>query len=246
VIPIDRGRPRWWRSPVVRGLAAAAVLAAIALPVLRARRDARAWEDPSRMAVLASPSGAGLPPEWRQAGDQTRGGSTAAGAGAAALIGALQVDLAVAAASADFDRASLLASRIALYLGDIEGAGPLGAQYGAVAEAARSRDPRLAALVTAAGRDFADFAEAGGSADLRALGAWTEAARLAAARQDAAFFRAPESRHAVDRAASVTGLSAEATRAAASLRSLVHDHVEIRDWTALRRDLDSLQAELAR
>jgi hypothetical protein len=247
VIPLRPRRASVWQGPAVRWLAAAAVLATIGLiPVLRSR--ANSWRDPTRLVALSP--GARLPTDWDYAWDTrhvTRGGGYVAAeeAGLASQLGALQVDLEVAARSGSLDQASQLANRMAALLGDAGGGGGIAPIYTEVAQAANRRDPQLPRSASAAGETLAEFFGDDATRDYLALGGWTEAARLAAARGDAAFFRGRESRKALEVAAGLGDLNREAKAAVAHLHTIA-GQTEVRSWGAVKNDLETLQDELAR
>jgi hypothetical protein len=247
VIPLRPRPASVWQGPAVRWLAAAAVLAAIALvPVLRARSNA--WRDLGHLGSLASASGAALPDDWKSAWDGkhvTRGVPLAAKeTGAAAQLGALQVDLEVAARSGSFGKASTLAARMAALLDNLDGGGGIKLVYSDLVQTAGRRDPQLPRSVAGAGKNLAEFFGDDATATYLALGGWTEAARLAVARQDTAFFRTRESRKALEAAVGLGSLD-EANEAVARLRTVV-DQRQVPNWSTLKEDLDTLQDELAR
>ncbi|MFL5385381.1 MAG: hypothetical protein ACJ8GN_22910 [Longimicrobiaceae bacterium] len=248
VIPLRPRRASVWQGSAVRWLAAAAVLAGLALvPVLRSRSNA--WRDLGHLGSLASASGAALPDDWKSAWDTRhvmRGGPfVAEEAGTAAQLGALQVDLEVAARSGSFGKVSTLAARMAVLLGNRNGGGGISLVYSELVRAADRRDPQLPRSVAGAGEDLAEFFGDDTSATYLALGGWTEAARLAVARQDTAFFRGREARKALEAVANLGGLGDEANAAEARLRTIV-DQRQVPNWSTLKEDLDTLQDELAR
>jgi hypothetical protein len=248
VIPLRPRRASGWRSPPVRWLAAAALLAGVALvPLLRSRSSADAWRDLGRVGALASPSDAALPDDWRNSWRVTRGGGNVVGEdnGVISRIGARQVDLEVAARSGNYDQTAQIAREIVALLDNVDGGGTLAGGYREVAGAADHRDPNLRSSVASAREALNTFFDEGAGGDYLALGGWTEAARLAAHRQDAEFFRRRESRDALQAAANLGSLDDEAKTAVARLQAAV-DQRQVANWNAVREDLNTLQDKLAR
>jgi hypothetical protein len=211
--------------------------------VLRSRMNADRWRDPERLAALTSMPGAPLPDRWDALGSQTRGGGVSAvNSGIAARVGALHLDLLVAARSrAPATRIAQLAATVVSLLDAVQGAGPVRAEYAAIADAPQQSDDRTLERLRAVAGD----ASAVTDPDYFALGAWTEAARLAAHRQDADFFGAREARAAVARAVELPGLDEAGRAAAARLRTL-ESSAGATDWAAVRDDLKVLGDALAR
>jgi len=246
VIPLRPRRVSVWQRPGVRWLAAAAVVAAIALPpVLQSRANSDAWRDPAHLVALSP--GARLPQQLEYGWGQTRGGSgvPAENNGLVSVMGAYQADLEIAARSNDFAQVSLLAERTALALEKVTAAGPVAAQYHAIAKAADQSDPNLRSSIAAAREELATFFGGDVMGDYLALGSWTEAARRAAERGDAEFFRRRESRNALKTAAALADLSDEGKMAVTHLRA-VQEQGKVKDWSSLRGNLDTLQNALAR
>jgi hypothetical protein len=247
VIPFRPRRIGGWRSPAVRALAAAAVLAAIAVvPVLRSRSGG-GWRDPARLAALASPAGARLPTEFDHAWNTTRGGSSdnIPNSGVAAQVGALHLDLVVAARSADpVDSGTVkqLARQAAVTLENAAETGPSFAapKYREIVQLASWSRPGVLKRIGAARVGVLPFVDP----DYFAVGAWTEAALLAEHRKDAAFFRTRESRKALEQTATMVGLTHPAREAAADLLGL-QSLKEIKDWGSVEHNLETLQRELA-
>jgi len=244
-IPLSPRRASVWRSPAVRVLAAAAVLAAVALPVLRSRNGG-GWQDPARLAVLASPSGDRLPAEWTHAWYTTRGVSDSIpNTDVAAQVGALHLDMEVAARSADPVDSGTVKQLAREAASKLEHA----AEYGPSLAATKydeleqltdwSRGQVLARLAAARTEVVQDVER-----DYFAVGAWTEAARLAARRRDAAFFRSAQSRQAVDRAVGLEGLTAEDKQAAERVRAVVKQG-KIQGWKSFEGNLDELQRRIS-
>lgn len=150
---------------------------------------------PSYVALLAPEArGAGLPPAWDGTPWRTtRGaGDPLTPEARAVRVGARLTDLELAAAARDTASVRAVAAEVAALLDEVPGGAGAAAGYRALGTsaaadgAALARTRRDAALV--AGEEFV------------ALGMWIEAARVAAARRDAGFFRTAESRAALGRA----------------------------------------------
>jgi hypothetical protein len=222
----------------VRWLAAAAVLAVIALvPVLRSR--ANAWRNPSRLAALAMQPGESLPADWGPASVNRGPGDAGENTGIAAKIGALHVDLVVSAAAGDTARVSLLAGRVEGLLEDVSVSDAVAADYGELKASSTLSRRELLRRLAAVRADAADITDP----DYFALGAWTEAARLAARRRDSAFFATRESRKALERAASLEELD-DATKAAVARLRTIQDQGAVNDWARVEGDLNFLQRRL--
>jgi hypothetical protein len=248
VIPLRPRRASGWRSPAVRSLAAAAVLASTVLvPVLRTRMIANRSRDPERLAILSSPAGAALPADWHLASNATRGGTESVpNSGVAAVVGALQVALEVAArAAGPMDTAAVaqLARTAAATLESAEDTGPSLAApvYRSIERLTDWSRPNVLSRIDTAHTVVVDYVDP----DYFATGAWTEAARLAARRQNTAFFTAPESRRAVERTVGLPGLNDAAKKAASRVR-VVTDQGKVQKWESLKEDLDELQREISR
>ena len=156
----------------------------------------------------------------------------------AVRLGARLTDLEVAAAVGDAASTRRAAAEAATRRGALPAAGPASSVYAEVRGRAGEPAAALAPLLARGRRTAARLAGEEGVA----LGAWAEAARLAAARHDAAFFRARESRAALGRAARMDVLPAEARAAVGRLQ----DVGEASDWAAVERDATALLAAAAR
>lgn len=231
----------WRRSGRWAALPAGVVALALAF-LLLPRARASGANDPVQLAMRLEQSGRGLPAEWPGAErwGAIRGGDASPPAtpeernARAVRAGALLVDLAVAARSGDTDTTRLLATQAAARFEPGSGRStPLhqianrpDAPYDSLAPLLQRATDRLANRF---GRPYLQ------------LGAWTEAALLAAHRRDVAFFRADESRTILRSARDLTQGDARAAldrvRAAAD--------AEAPDWNALEKALNTLQLELA-
>lgn len=228
---------RTWRRAPARWLALAAVLAGVLLvPLALSRSGSR---DPGDFADLLANRGAGLPAGWDQRGwSVTRGeGNVVADTTLSAQLGALQVSLEVAAAASQADATTRLAGAIAGRLGDVQGSGPVAAAYRDIESRAQEPAETLVPSVTDARESLAAFVEE----DYFNLGAWAQAATIAAKRRDAAFFHARASRKLLDRAASLPSLddntraTVEALRTAARADQLSWSVLETQTSTLLQQ-----------
>jgi hypothetical protein len=248
VIPLRPRRAGSWRSPAVRALAAAAVLAAVAVvPVLRSRANGSGWRDPATLAALATKAGNPLPLSSEHPWPVMRGEDVSATlTGTSARVGALHVDLVITASSSAV--ADTIVSQFADQLANtLDGANLPGSnsvigEYQEIADSTHWSDATRLERLAAARRDVMDFVET----DYFAAGAWTEAARVAALRENAAFFSTPETRKAVEKMSGLKGLRDEGKAAVARLRERIGNQREVQDWPALQNDLDTLLRELAR
>lgn len=227
---------RRWRP--ARWVALAAVLAgAVLIPLLwvttpRASRGS----DPERFVALLQDRGAGLPFAWNDVPwPISRGSADQANPRAKAVrIGARLVDLELAVRAGDRS-AGEVALEIATMLETVSGAAPAVAIYRELGGRSGEQPDRLDPLME---RGAVAVVGLIAETDLLELGAWTEAARVAAARQDLEFFHTRETTDVLNRAvslASLTGPEREAIRQIAmTARS------ETADWPAFERDLTEL------
>jgi hypothetical protein len=232
VLPLRR------RRSVVRIVAIAAGVAALALaPWLWSRASAPGPRHPVQLAALVH--GEGLPSGWtgrpwpstRDEADPLTAGSRAA------RLGARLVDLQLAARTRDPAVAAIAADVRALLRG-IPASAPVQAIYREV-ERRAGEAGSLTPLLT---RGSVAVARLAGKERVEA-GAWAEAARLAAARRDARFFRARASRAALDRAAARDDLPPPARAAGARLRVMLQADGPP-DWPGIERAATELLAAL--
>jgi hypothetical protein len=237
--PAERARRR--SMPPVRWLALAAVLAAVALvPVLWSRRGTAEPGDPGRLAALIEDGAAGLPAGWidTRPWGATRGpGDPLTPEARAVRLGVLLVDLEVAARARQGEAVRLLAAQILVLLEEVPASGPTADGYRAIREAGGASPAELEE-----GRD--GVAGLVADEELLSLGAWAEAARLAAARRDAEFFRTRETRAALDGAAELPLLSDDARAAVERIRRAARGG-GAPDWSALRSDIDEILSAAA-
>jgi len=247
VIPLDARRASRdreagrRRAPALRWLALAAVLACVALAVGVLRSRSSVGGDPVRLAMRLEQGAEGLPTGWERPGRSDRGddpgGTLSPGerSARAAQAGAMLVDLSVAVEARDSVETRLLARQIASRFD------PPGGRNGALREitdGAGARPEGLRPLVIDATERIAKRLDG----DALRLGAWVEAARLAANRQDAAFFRDGETREMLDRAERLRAADPPAYAAAQRVRPLLS--ADPPPWTALVPALDLLAGEL--
>lgn len=244
VVPL---RPRAARRGAGgRWMALAAVLAALALtPVLVSRLAAPSAGDPVRLAARLEAGGAGLPEGWtgRPRWGLTRGSGGGEGLALEPLsahLGALQVDLAVAARARDSAATAELARKIDGLLPGLSASGQASEAFQEVERRAGEPPERLEPLLEQGAEGIA----AVGAEPFLEMGAWTEAARLAVVQQNAAFFRDRASRAMPARAAGDAALSPEARAAAAQVREALRAG-GAPDWEVLGEALNALLNALA-
>jgi hypothetical protein len=247
VIPLESRRPApareapRRRSILVPLMALAAVLAAIALVTGRALTGRGSVADePVRLAARLEHGAEGLPAGWTERrpwasarGEDTGGAaSPAERAASSARAGAMLVDLSVAVQARDEAATRVLASQLAGRYDSRGGSGPLRR----IVAGAGGDPERLRPLIGEATERIA------GRLDEEALrlGAWTEAAGLAAARRDAGFFR---DREALGRTEWLATADPPAHAAVQRVRSLLS--AEPPRWDALAPAIDALARELA-
>jgi hypothetical protein len=228
-----------WRRPM-RVLALAAGVAALAAaPWLWSRASGSGPRDPAQLAVLVQADG--LPRGWEgRAWSPTRDAADPLTPGArASRLGARLVDLELAARAGDAS-AGPIAAEVLVLLQGLPASGPAQAVYRDVQRRAGEPPGTLDPLLERGSEAVARLA---GTERVEA-GAWAEAARLAAARQDARFFRARASRAALERIAGDAGTPAPARAAAGRLRDLPQGN-GAPDWQAVQREATALLRALA-
>lgn len=230
---------RWRRAPA-RWLALAAVLAGVLLVPLALSR--RGPADAGEFAALLASRQAGLPAGWT---DERPWRVTRGGAGdplteeaRAARLGALHVDLELAAAGRDAEQTQLLAAQIEQMLGAVPGSGTVVPTYRQIAARAGQPPENVEDLLEEGRETVAMFVDE----ELFRLGAWAEAARIAARSRDAAFFRARASRKMLDRAAEMPALDQESRASVEAIRAAAREDPP--DWTALAAHTNQLLGQI--
>lgn len=240
VTPIHAAR----RRSVVWLVAAACVVGAVLIPYLWMHRGARSTSvDPERFAS-ALPASTELPAAWGHPWTMTRGEQAPLTAAARAVrLGVQLTDLTVVARGSGGVRDSMVASTAAAtvaLLDDVNGAAPIAALYRDVVTRAHEPPGQLAPLLDSGARAVRRLP----AGELVDLGAWTEAARLAAVTHDAEFFQAAMTRDVIDRAARDPSVSDSAH---ALIEQVRRDTTQpITDWAIRSRRLDDLLGVLAR
>lgn len=230
---------RGWRSAPARWMALAAVLAGVLLVPLALSRRGGDPGDPGRLVALLEHRGTGLPADYdRRPWSVTRGaGDPLTDEARAARLGALLVDLELAVAGRQVEQTRLLAMQVRAHLEDVPAAGPIAAVYADVERRAGEDPEALTGLL----REGRSSVAAMLPEEHFALGAWAEAARMAAARRDAEFFASSASRRALDRAIESPALDADARAAAERLRARTERaRAATPDWPALAAGIDEL------
>lgn len=231
-----------WRRPPARWLALAAVLAGVLLiPLAISRSGGRGPGDPAQFAALLASREAGLPTDWDRRSWTVRrgGGDPVVDNARAARLGVLHLDLELAVAARQAEETEVLAERIASMMDEMPAGGTVAVSYREIAARAGEPPEALASLLARGREDLAGFVDQ----DHFALGAWAEAARFAAGRRDAEFFRARASRKMLDRAGSLAGLDEEGQGAAESIRTAVQGEGQP-DWAARTSHTDQLLASI--
>jgi hypothetical protein len=237
VPPTLRPRAPRWRRRASRWAVLAAAVGVIVLTVtVSMRRGLPAAADPVRLAARLENPGQGLPPGWEPLGSSPRGEEVTRERHARAVrAGALLVDLAVAVRAGDASNTRLLSDRIQSRY-DL-GAGP-GSPFRQLSQRAGAPADSLEPLIAQGTDRLAEFL----GRDYLRLGAWTEAARLAARGRDEKFFGGAD---AVPRGVErLTARNPAAAQALQRVKAALPKNGPPQ-WEALQRALDSLQAGLA-
>jgi hypothetical protein len=226
------------RFPAYAGvMALAAVLAiAVALPLMR-RVGRSGLEEPRALAASVEPAGDATKIWQRTPWYESRGSAEGLSVHARGVrIGARIVDLELLARARDTS-ATRIALQVAALLDAIPAGGVAASAYRSLA-AQGGVSPSADALGTAA-----SFAEQVAGVSPVRLGAWIEAARIAAAQRNASFFQSMK-RQDIERAiGSLPTLPATARSAFAELVRLLD--ASPRDWPAVENALTALLREAA-
>jgi hypothetical protein len=226
-----------WRVPPKRWLAIAALLAGVALaPSLMTRLRRSDQTDPTRVVALLATRNGGLPAGWdRGPWSSVRGaGQPLTSSARAVRLGARLVDLELAVRGRDSAIADI-ARDISDLLEALPASGPIAAVYRDIGQRAGAPSDDLKPLLRPAGNAAVGLVDPKPAQ----LGAWVEAARIAAVRGDIAFFRAGESRAALAHAGNSTGLAEDAAAAVQRIQAALASE-RAPDWSALERDLTDL------
>lgn len=231
------GRRRSFRT--ARWVAVAATVAAVAVVPMLWQRTQSGDGAPAYVAQLSTPD-TGLPLHWNGTPwATTRGPADPLPARARGVrIGARLADLELLARARDA-RAAKVAAELAVLLDEVPGSGPAVAVLDtirALAVAGAVVAPTLLATGHAAATAVAGTASV-------ALGAWVEAARIAARQRDAAFFRRPASRAALARARSSPEVETTTPGLAERLGRLPAPD-DARGWQEIDRELTALLGAL--
>lgn len=230
---------RTWRRPPARWLALAAVFVA-ALLVLPPRFGGRAVGDTGEIAMLLDDRR--LPSQWADTaiGQVTRSANDAAPDDArAARIGALQLRLELAVAGGQAEETRGIASQIRESLKHVTAGGTVSPIYREIERESLPRDSLVQLL--ADGREYLPRLV---GEEHFALGAWAEAARIAARQRDAAFFRARASRKMLNRAESLSSQEDGVRASVEKIRAALAPDEP--DWVILETETDQLLGALGR
>lgn len=225
-VPVRRAA---WR-PGPRLALAASLAVTLGVAGWGLTRGRAGGDDPGRYAaLLARP---GIPAGW-DAAPWTAAratGETLDPRARAVRIGARITDLEAAAAAGDSLAARQAAADVGALLGALPAAGPAASVYDELRRRAGESAQATAPVRERGRRTAARLAGEDGVA----LGAWAQAARLAAGQGDAGFFRARATRRVLERAARDTALPAEARTGAQAVRAVLAAP-GAPDWGALER-----------
>lgn len=236
------GARRTTGSQVVRWLAFAAVLVGLALVTGRVLSRPSPY-DPVRLAARVERPGQRLPSDWNEQApwsasrgpDTARGGTPREQVARGARAGVMLVDLSLRVGEQNAERTIDIARQLRRF-------DPTGGRRGPLQQieaGAGSPPAQLRPLVARAGERIGDRVDRDGMQ----LGAWIEAARVAAARHDAAFFRdAAATAEMLDRATRITGGDPRVRTAVERVRGLIADPPP---WDALSPALEELLGAVA-
>lgn len=237
-----RTAPSWWRRYGTRQFLVAAGLAALVVLPYAIYRSQDVEEGPAWVTESWTGSAAGIPAGWNTAPwgarRSVRGALTPEAR--ATRVGARLVDLEVSLRAGDSARAAAFATEVADLLDSLPAAGPAVGVYRNIAERASAPRDELDPLL-ARGRAAAVHLL---DEDRLRVGAWLEAARLAAAERDADFLRATESRDILDRLRSDPELSSVAGGAATRAWTAIEETPV--DWSGAATSLSDLLGALGR
>lgn len=224
-----------WRRRAPRWIAIPVILVGLVVSSIFVSRSRAAASEPLRVAARLDP-GQRLPPglttgtrPW-----STRGsGADAQRAAQGVRAGALLTDLAIAVRSGDPDPITRLAAQLGQY-------DPQGSALQQIQVRPDASTDALQPLL----KDAEERLEGLFEPDPVRLGAWTEAARLAAGARDAEFFRTGPTQQMLRRADRFTRENGEAQRALAEVRAHLSTD-ESHNWQVLAAGLTTLLGEMA-
>ncbi|HEY0025212.1 MAG TPA: hypothetical protein VGB24_20020 [Longimicrobium sp.] len=217
--------------------AIAAVVAAVALaPLAWNRLQPAGLQEPGALAERLATTGTALPAGW----DPSPWGSTRSASdpmtprARAVRIGARLVELELAVRGQD-PAAARTAAQVAILLGELPGSGPAVSIFRGIQDRAGAPWAELEPQMEQGSEAAAAMA---GEDDVR-LGAWLQAARIAAGREDAEFFRARATEAALGRLDADPATGEHAQR----IRTLVSSEGAA-DWDALEGRLAEILDQL--
>jgi hypothetical protein len=215
---------------------AAALVIAIAIPLMR-RAGAPGLEEPHVLAAALQPTGDATTIWQRTPWTESRGSNDVLSTRARGVrIGARIVDLELLARSRDTS-----AARIALQVASLLDAIPAGSVAASAYRSLAAQGVPTASS-DALGR-AASFAEQVAGVTAVRVGAWIEAARVAAAHRNTSFFESTKTRDIERAIASLLTSPAAAKSALAELTRLLD--ASPRDWPAIENALTVLLREVA-
>ena len=227
-------QPGLWREIAI----AIVAIAAIALALQYSKRSRTPEEPPTINSIVASlPAEANESREWRERPwpQFTSANQSVSRRGRAVRVGALLVELEVLAANGD-SAAAKVAAQVGELFGDYPNGSATVAAYRALADVEAVADSAKRADAARAAETLAGVTEV-------RLGAWLEAARIAAVRNDTAFFSRPDTWSTLWIARGVAGEDAN-TRASVTVLSAYIAEPQ-RDARRLSVALDALLRALA-
>jgi hypothetical protein len=219
--------------------AIAAVVAAVALaPLAWNRMQPPGLQEPGALAERLATTGTALPAGW----DPSPWGSTRSASdpmiprARAIRIGARLVELELALRGQD-PAAARIAAQVAILLGELPGSGPAVSIFRELQERAGAPWAELEPWMEQGSEAAAAMA---GEDDVR-LGAWLQAARIAAGREDIDFFRTRTTDAALRRLRDDS-----TTRSAAERIGTLASNEGTPDWDGLKRELSAAMRATAR
>jgi hypothetical protein len=240
VLPLRTRRTRGWGGPARLALAASVAAVAIGGAVWGLSKGA-GDDDPGRYAALLGRPG--LPAGWNaEPWTASRTPDEVLDPHARAVrIGARITALETAAAARDSAAVRRAAAGVGALLDPLPAAGPAASLYAELGRRAGEPAAATRALRERGRRTAARLAGEDGVA----LGAWAEAARLAAARRDQGFFRSDATHRALDRAARDSRLTPTARAGVERVRAGLAAS-PAPDWAVLERGATRILSDAGR